>query len=117
MKEYKILTISSRNITVNIGHKYYTQIVSQMAITETNSFYCMGTLWFICWIHTFWKKSLGNVKTNLIIFFKAYVCPTLLGKRSVTYWAKCDTVLLEESETPLLEKNKLNSIQCDGCNA
>ena len=39
------------------------------------------------------------------------------GKRPVTYWAKCDTNLLEESETPLLEKNKLNSIQCDGCNA
>ena len=34
MKECKCLTISSSNGTINKGHKYYTQIVSQMAITK-----------------------------------------------------------------------------------
>ena len=36
VKECKFLTKSSGNITINKGHKCYTQIVSQMAITETH---------------------------------------------------------------------------------
>ena len=36
MKECEFLTISSGNITINKGHKYYTGIVSQMAITKTH---------------------------------------------------------------------------------
>ena len=36
MKECEFLTISSGNITINKGHKYYTGIMSQMAITKTH---------------------------------------------------------------------------------
>ena len=78
MKEYKILTISSRNITINIGHKYYAQIVSQMAITETRqTVFIVWALYdsFVEYIPSE-KNHWGNVKTNLKIFFKAYVCPT-----------------------------------------
>ena len=78
MKEYKILTISSRNITINIGHKYYAQIVSQMAITETRqTVFIVWTLYgsFVEYIPS-GKNHWGNVKTNIKIFFKAYVCPT-----------------------------------------
>ena len=42
---------------------------------------------------------------------------SLLEKRPVTYCAKCDKVLLEESEIPLSKQNELNSIQCDIFNA
>ena len=81
MKECKFLTISLGNITMDKGHKYYTQIVSQMAITKTHQ--AVSIVWTFHNLFSeyipFDKDHFENVKTNLIIFFKTYVCPALLG--------------------------------------
>ena len=71
--------ISSGNITINTSHKYYTQIVSQMCITNTKQ-----TV-FIVWIPQdlfveyipFNKDQWEKVKTKLEVFFRIYVCPVL----------------------------------------
>ena len=108
---------SSGNITINTSHKYYTQIVSQMGITNTKQAV------FIVWIPQdlfveyipFNKDHWEKVKTNLEVFFKIYVCPALLRLKPLTFCAKCDKVLLEENEIDVSEQNDLSSIQCDIC--
>ena len=76
MKECKFLTIPSSNITINKGHKCYTQIVSQMAITKAHqAVFIVWTLHDLFLEYTpFDKDHWEYVKTNLIIFFKTYVC-------------------------------------------
>ena len=67
-----LLKTSSGNITINNAHKYFTQVNSQMAVTNTSQ------AMFIVWttkdifyeILSFDKEHWGKVKTNLDIFFE-----------------------------------------------
>ena len=60
-----------------------------------------------------WEKVL----INLDIFYKTYVCPALLNFRQITFCAKCDKVLLEETEIATHEQSDVNSIHDDICGA
>ena len=90
VKECNFLTKSSGNITINKGHKYYTQIVSQMAITKTHqAVFRLRTphdllVEYIPFDRDHWE----NVKTSLIIFFKTCVSPALLEKRTCNILCK-----------------------------
>ena len=73
LKHWQFLSkTSSGNITINKSHKYYTQIVSQLGITNTKQ------AAFIVWIPQdlfveyipFNKDQWEKVKTNLEVFFK-----------------------------------------------
>ena len=90
-----------------------------MAITKTHQAVLLYGHFMIYLLNTYFfdRDHWENVEKNLIIFFQTYICPALLGKRPVTYCAKCDKVLLEESKISLSEQKELNSIQCDICNA
>ena len=60
-----------------------------------------------------WNK----VNTNLKLFYKSFVCPTLLEFKPTTFCVNCDTVLLEDSEIEEEKESELDSIQCDTCAA
>ena len=57
----------------------------------------------------------GKVEQNLVIFFKGYVCPVLLGLKLIFFCPTCDVVLLEPQEISEKEEQDLNSVQCDRC--
>ena len=111
------LKLVDGNVNINTQHKYYTQIISQMAITNTKQAF------FVVWttedifiqIIPFDKKHWQMVSVNLEVFFKTYMCPALLGIKPITYCGSCDNVLLEESEIQPNEESELSSIQCDVC--
>ena len=63
------------------------------------------------------RKHWEKVSTNLDIFYKTFVCPALLNCRPITFCAKCDKALLEETEISTHGQSDLNSIQCDICGA
>lgn len=118
-KECQFLATTDDAIKLSKTHKYYTQIISQMAIANIDKCY------FIVWtnkdlfmeIVTFDEKHWKNVKTNLEIFYKSFVCPALLEFKPLTYCGSCDNVLLEECEINENEERELISIQCDFCAA
>ena len=118
-KQCDFLKTIDDKIQLNKNHKYYTQVISQMAVTGIHE--CSFIVWTLCDIFVqtihFDNKHWEKVKSNLVIFYKSYVCPALLEFKPVTYCAKCDDVLLEEKEIETNEEKQLNSIQCDSCSA
>ena len=85
---------------MNNNHKYYTQLISQINVTNSAFAY------FVVWTT---KETLvlkvsqdsehwARVSNNLSVFFKVYVCLALLGVKELTYCGKCGKVLLEECE-------------------
>ena len=58
-----------------------------------------------------------KVLINLDIFYKTFVCAALLNFRPITFCAKCDKVLLEETEIATHEKSHPNCKQCGICGA
>ena len=88
-----------------------------MAITET--VYC----YFVVWTpkETFMEKIIFDrnhwqeILINLDIFYKTFACLALINFHPITFCAKCDKALLEETETATHEQLDLNSIQCDIC--
>ena len=111
------LTNKDGSTKLSKTHKYYTQIVSQMATTNIKK--CFFVVWTEKDLHVeivpFDKDHWMKVVTNLRIFYKTFVCPALLQYKATTFCAKWDEILLEENEIPQNEKHLLNSIQCDIC--
>ena len=88
------------NIQLKKGHKYYTQVISQIALAKALLCY------FIVWTSNDLIVELTepndphyqNVERSLSIFFRSYICPILLGYKELSFCAKCDKVLLEQNE-------------------
>ena len=107
----------SQKPRIKRSHKYYTQIISQMAVTGRK----FGL--FVVWTEQdmmieeikFDDAHWGKVEQNLVIFFKGYVCPVLLGLKQIFFCPTCDVVLLEPQEISEKEEQDLNSVQCDRC--
>ena len=86
-----------------------------MALTKTNQAY------FVVWTSVdhvvisveFDKEHWEKILVNLEVFFKTFVCPTLLGLKPLKFCGKCDQVLLEEPEIESCDEKELNSILCD----
>ena len=106
------------NVFLSLSHRYYTQVISQMAISEIKKWY------FVVWTPKdlfvqdilFDTKHWQEVSIASDIFYKMYVCPTLLNFQPMTFCRRCDKVLLEEREINENE-SELNSIKCDMCSA
>ena len=79
-------------------------------------FFCLDTQGFFVQYIPFDVKHWQEVSIALDIFYKMYVCPTLLNFQSITFCGRCDNMLLEEHEISENE-SELNSIQCDTCSA
>ena len=79
-------------------------------------FFCLDTQGFFVQDIPFDVKHWQEVSIALDIFYKMYVCPTLLNFQSITFCGRCDNMLLEEHEISENESD-LNSIQCDTCSA
>ena len=60
---------------------------------------------------SYWQK----VESNLILFFKSYVCPVLLNIKELYLCGKCDKVLPDQTEIDEKEEEEQNSVQCDRC--
>ena len=75
------LSTDNGEVTINKGHKYYTQVISQIQLSQSNQGY------FIVWTtkdsfiqivrknKAFWEK----VSINLNFFFKRFVVTRLLA--------------------------------------
>ena len=106
------------NIQLKRSHKYYTQIICQVAMAKAQLCY------FVVWISKDLTVELiepndthyQNVENLLSIFFRSHIFPILLGYKELSFCAKCAKVLLEQNE---IEKGQdeidHNSVQCDHC--
>ena len=115
----KFLSTKNGSVYLLESHNYYTQVISQMGVTDIKECY------FVVWTTkdllvlkiSFNKKHYTKEFRNLQIFYRTYVCPALLNFKSITFYGKCDQVLLEESEINSEEETQLSSIECDLCEA
>ena len=88
-----------------------------MAVTSTKFTY------FIAWtlndiyfeIIQFNEKHWKNVESNLLMFFRSYLCPILFIIRKIYVYGKCNNVLLNQKEIDENEEKQHNSVQCDRC--
>ena len=86
---------NSKKVSLNKSHKYYTKVISQMAMIGTKVCY------FVVWALkdliqqiNFDEDCYGKTEKNRSIFFKGYICPVLLGLRDLAFCGKCEQVLL-----------------------
>ena len=104
------------NIQVKRSHKYYTQVISQIALAKAYYFVVWTSKDLIVELTEPNDPHYQNVERSLSIFFRSYICPILLGYKELSFCAKCEKVLLEQNE---IEKGQdeidHNSIQCDQC--
>ena len=89
------------------GHKYYTQVISQILLSKSSQGY------FLVWItkdsyfeivrknEAFWEK----VSINLEILFKRFVTARLLAINPLKFYGTCQKVLLEKLEITSKETN------------
>ena len=117
-KDCDFLNLSSDGtVTLKPGHKYATQLNSQMSLTGARQGY------FVVWTlkDTFiqalpYRTKLWNdVSTNLEIFFKQYLARALLRIQPLIFCGKCEKVILAENEIEEKEKAILSNICCDLC--
>ena len=89
-----------KTVSLEITHRYYTQVVSQMALTGANHCY------FIVWTQkdlfveriNYDESHNKKIQDSLGIFFKSYICPVLLDLKTPSYCGACEKVLLREHE-------------------
>ncbi|CAB3990489.1 RNA-directed DNA polymerase from mobile element jockey [Paramuricea clavata] len=111
------LTLEDDSIVLKTSHKYYTQINSQIALSNSTCGY------FVVWTSQdilvqnieFNKNHWEAVSTNLEIFFKSYVAERILRLNPIEFCGSCEKVLFEENEIAENELD-LRSICCDQCN-
>ena len=116
-KKCPFLCVENDKIQLNRSHKYYTQIISQIALTKTSQSY------FVVWTKSSIfveeiKFDIGHwsrVETKLEIFYKTYVCPAILLIRPVLFCGKCDKYILQEQEILPKEEKEQSRIKCDDC--
>ena len=102
-------------IQLKRNHKYYTQIIGQLAMTECEQCY------FVVWttvgppfveIIKFDEAHWQDVLRNLVVFYKSYMCKVLLGIRPICFCPNCDKPCLEPNE---IDEDNENSICYDSC--
>ena len=110
------LSTDNGEVTINKGHKYYTQVISQIQLSQSNQGY------FIVWTtkdsfieivgknEAFWEKA----SINLEIFFKKIVATRLLAINPLKFCGTCQKVLLEKLKISSKETN-MQRICCDQC--
>ena len=111
------LTLENDSIVLKKSHKYYTQINSQIALSNSTCGY------FVVWTSQdilvqnieFNKNHWEAVSANLEIFFKSYVAERVLRLNPIEFCGSCEKVLFEENEIAENELD-LRSICCDQCN-
>jgi hypothetical protein len=111
------LALEDYSIVLKRSHKYYTQINSQIALSNSTCGY------FVVWTTQdilvqnieFNKNHWEAVSTNLEIFFKSYVAERILRLNPIEFCGSCEKVLFEENEIAENELD-LRSICCDQCN-
>ena len=112
------LTVIDNKITLKKSHKYYTQIISQIMLSDSlQGFFVVWTKKDI-FIETIVidKVHWNKVYTNLQIFFQQYVAKALLAIKPVKFCADCEKVLLTKDEIAEDEANE-KSICCDQCSS
>ena len=116
-KKCPFLKVTKDEIKLNRSHKYYTQVVSQMALTEADE--CFFVVWtsklLLVEIIKFDLNHWSRVETNLELFYKCYVCPAILFITPITFCAKCDKPVFQEKELLPKEQNTLSKVQCADC--
>ena len=112
------LTVLDNKIMLKKSHKYYTQIISQIMLSDSlQGFFVVWTNKDI-FIETIemdkvhWNKAY----TNLQVFFQQYVAKVLLAIKPLAFCASCEKVLLEENEITKDEAGE-KSVCCDQCNS
>ena len=110
------LSTDNGEVTINKEHKFYTQVISQIQISQSNQGY------FIVWTtkdsfieivgknEAFWE----NVTISLEIFFKRFVATRLLAINPLKFCGTCQKVLLEKLKISSKETN-MQRICCDQC--
>ena len=110
------LSTDNGEVTINKGHKYYTQVISQIQLSQSNQRY------FIVWTtkDSFIEIAGRNeafcekVSINLEIFLKRFVATRLLAINPLKFCGTCQKVLLEKLKVSSKETN-MQSICCDQC--
>nr|XP_047128367.1 uncharacterized protein LOC124809022 [Hydra vulgaris] len=113
-KKTDFLEMVDGKVVLKRNHKYYTQIIGQMAITGYKSTYFVVYTKKDVLVNkiTFDEEHWQKVLPSLILFFKTYVQRYLLGFMQLYTCPLCDKPCLNENEF----KNKEdNSIDCDIC--
>ena len=80
------------NMQLKRSHKYYTQVISQIALAKVQLCY------FVVWTSKDLIVELiepndphyQNVERSLSIFFRSYICPILLGYKELSFCTKCE---------------------------
>ena len=112
--KYSFLSKDNGEVTIYKGHKYYTQVISQILLSKSSQGY------FLVWTtkdsfieivrknEAFWEK----VSINLEILFKRFVTARLLAINPLKFYGTCQKVLLEKLEITSKETN-MQSISFD----
>ena len=116
-KNCSFLCVENGKIQLKRSHKYYTQIISQMALTKTAQSY------FVVWTNNsvfveeikFDERHWSRVETNLDVFYKTFVCLAILLIRPILFCGKCDKFILQENEILQNEQKDQSKIQCNDC--
>ena len=88
-----------------------------MALTNTK--FCFFVTWTTEDVHiqkiSYDPSHWAKIESSLMVFFKGYICPVLLGIKSLTYCSSCDKVLLASNEMKDKEREELGKISCNRC--
>ena len=101
-------------IQLKRNHRYYAQIIGQMAITGHHNTYFVAftsqdiLIDCVKFDESYWQKILPN----LIVFFKTYIQKYLLGITQIFICPMCEKPCLNSNE---FETDEENSKQCDRC--
>ena len=113
-KNVDFLEMIDGSLRLRRSHKYYSQIIMQMAMCcTTHGYFIIWTIndFFIEIINCgrdMWNKLLINAS----FFFKSYVLPVLLGQKDLCFCPNCSKVVLEGDE---IESSNEHSVCCDDC--
>ena len=110
------LSMNDGQIHLKKEHKYYFQIIGQMAVKpcELGYFVVYTTKDLFVEEIRFDKAYWELILNNLDIFFKSYVLRVLLGFTDIYLCPQCEQVVLEEPEITAPEQN---SVCCDRCSS
>ena len=110
----KFLEQKDGDIQLKRNHKYYTQVMGQLALTNCKESYFL--VWFpntkpflekITFDQTYWAKVLRN----LVVFFKSYMQEVLLGIADICMCPVCDKPCMNKSNLNENERSK----SCNSC--
>ena len=88
------------NIQLKRSHKYYTQVISQIALAKAQlcDFVVLTSKDLIVELTEPNDLHYRNGERSLSIFFRSCICPILLGYKELSFCAKSEKVLLEQNE-------------------